>query len=98
MTAATFHPKEIPRMKTNIRVSRYAPKNEADAEDFAWDASVEPEDRAWILFVPTTAAAARGVEPVLCLRVGSTHEDDHEAASYATQGSPEHIAFRASRP
>ncbi len=84
-------------MKKNIRVSRYdasyvseLPEDAFCANgEFAWEASIEPEDRSWILFVPKEGA------PSLWVRVGTLPDSNEEA--FAAAGSPEHLAFLAGK-
>lgn len=80
--------------KTNIKVSRYSdelPEGARCADGtFPWEASIEPEDGAWVLFVPKDATK----EPLLAIRVGEIdHGDGTGEDAYAMAGSPEHIAF-----
>lgn len=74
---------------TDIRVKRYA--HQAEDETFAYAASVEPEDRSWVLFVPKDP---KRVIPQLLVRCGTyTQEDGTEGECFAPIGSPEHLAF-----
>ena len=75
--------------KKNIRISRYLP-----GQNIGFEAYVEPEDRAWVLFVPSEQNRSRS--PQLFHRVGSyTDEKGDSHDSYAADGSPEHQAFMA---
>lgn len=82
-------------MKRSIKVSRYTVE---DAEipgarcadgSFAWFASIEPEDGAWVLFVPKDPAAV----PTLVVACGTIDYGDGEETAYVTPGSPEHLAW-----
>jgi hypothetical protein len=88
--------------KTNIRIQRYtqadasSPGAACEDGEFRWEMSIEPDDRAWILFVPTPKACAEGAEPMLCVRVGDASlEGEGSDCAYAAQGSPEHLAYLA---
>ncbi len=93
-------------MKQNIRVNRYSPQELPEGaacpeHGFAWEASIEPEDRSWVLFVPL--ASRPDMQAQLWHRIG-TRESDKELGEegeeqdlYALEGSPEHEAFKSAR-
>lgn len=66
--------------KQNVSIRRYAQPN-------PWLMSIEPEDAAWILFVPGEG------DPQLWVRV-KIEAQDPTAIAYAPSGSPEHLAAR----
>lgn len=82
--------------KTNIIIRRYheqeLPK-EAFCEngEFPWEASVEPDDASWVMFVPKPGS---GAQPQLWVAVGDVDNGDGTGErAYALAGSEEHKAF-----
>lgn len=88
--------------KSNIKVSRYdhnevLPEGAACADgSFAWEMSIEPDDEAWILFVPKDKTH----EPQLWLNIGKVDHGDGGGMenAYACAGSPEHQVFLEAQP
>ncbi len=60
--------------KQNITVNRYTTVEQGQFPEFAWAASIEPEDRKWILFVP--AAHHPEVKPQLWLATDTRLDEE----------------------
>lgn len=85
--------------KNNIRVCRYQEAEVAELPpealcangEFAWEASIEPEDGSWVLFVPKD----KKLEPSLWIRVGTNADEGENFGEdvYAAVGSPAHQAY-----
>lgn len=82
--------------KTNITIRRYQEQElpkEAFCEDgqFPWEASIEPEDASWVMFVPKPGS---GAQPQLWVAVGDVDTGDGTGErAFALAGSVEHEAF-----